>query len=206
MKLEDFNHIDPKNMGSLPWDIKAVLLGSLFAILVGLGYWFLWKPAMEELAQVEKKEVELRKVFLTKKQEAINLPVYRQQMIDVEKTFGELLRQLPDKSQMDKLLTEINQAGLGVGLQFELFRPGAERRAEFYAEKPISIRVVGSYHELGAFAQNIAKLPLIVTLGEMSITPGGGKLGVNATVRTYRYLDASEIPVKKKTRTSKKKK
>jgi type IV pilus assembly protein PilO len=199
MKLDDFNHIDPKNMGSLPWDMKAVLLGVLFIVLVGGGYWFLWKPAIEELDQVASKEAELRNVFLSKKKEAINLPIYRQQMVDIERTFGELLRQLPDKSQMDKLLTEINKAGLEVGLEFDLFKPGPEQPSEFYAEKPISIRVVGSYHELGAFAQQIAKLPLIVTLGEVAIAPIGkdGELGINAIARTFRYLEAGGAPSNK---------
>lgn len=199
MKLEDFNNIDPKNMGSLPWPVKAVLLGAMFIILVAAGYWFMWQPAMEELEQTANKETELRAVFMTKKKEAINLPIYRQQMVDIERTFGALLRQLPDKSQMDGLLTDINQAGLEVGLEFELFRPGQERPADFYAEKPISIRVVGGYHQLGAFAQNIAKLSRIVTLEELTIAPAGGKegsLGVNAVAKTFRYLDSGEATSK----------
>jgi type IV pilus assembly protein PilO len=196
MKLEDFNNIDPKNMGSLPLPVKAVLLGGIFIFLVGAGYWFMWKPSMEELEQVASKETELRGVFMSKKKEAINLPIYKQQMVDIEKTFGTLLRQLPDKSQMDGLLTDINQAGLEVGLEFDLFRPGAEAPAEFYAEKPISIRVVGGYHQLGAFAQNIAKLSRIVTLEELTITPigTGDQLGVNAIAKTFRYLDSGEAP------------
>lgn len=195
MKLEDFNRIDPKNMGSLPVSVKAVLLGAIFVLLVGGGYWFLWKPAMEQLEQIAQKEVELRNIFMTKKKEAVNLAAYRQQMVDIERTFGALLRQLPDKSQMDGLLTDINQSGLEVGLEFELFRPGAERPAEFYAEKPISIRVVGSYHQIGVFAQRISELSRIVTIGEMKIGPVGGKdgaLSVDAVARTFRYLDASE--------------
>lgn len=202
MKLEDFNRIDPKNMGSLPLSVKAVILGAIFVLLVGVGYWFLWKPAMEQLEQVTKKEVELRGIFMTKKKEAINLPIYRQQMVDIEHTFGALLRQLPDKSQMDGLLTDINQSGLEVGLEFELFKPGAERPAEFYAEKPIAIRVVGNYHQIGAFAQRISELSRIVTLSDLSIAPVGGKdpgtLGINAVARTFRYLDASEVQSKAK--------
>lgn len=201
MKLEDFNNIDPKNMGSLPGPVKAVLLSAIFIFLVAAGYWFMWKPSMEELDQVASKEGELRNVFMAKKKEAINLPIYKQQMVDIERTFGALLRQLPDKSQMDGLLTDINQAGLEVGLEFELFRPGQEHPAEFYAEKPIAIRVVGGYHQLGAFAQNIAKLSRIVTLEDMTIAPvAGDKLGVNATAKTFRYLDASETPANKPVR------
>ena len=194
MKLEDFNNIDPKNMGSLPLSVKAVLLSAIFIFLVGAGYWFMWKPSMEELEQVVNKETELRNVFMAKKKEAVNLPIYKQQMVDIERTFGALLRQLPDKSQMDGLLTDINAAGLEVGLEFELFRPGQESPADFYAVKPIAIRVIGGYHQLGAFAQNIAKLSRIVTLEDLTISPvgGGDKLGVNATAKTFRYLDSGE--------------
>lgn len=193
MKLEDFNNIDPKNMGTLPLYVKAVLLGGIFIFLVAAGYWFMWKPAMEELEQVVNKETELRGVFMAKKKEAVNLPIYKQQMVEIERTFGTLLRQLPDKSQMDGLLTDINEAGLAVGLEFELFRPGQESPADFYAVKPISIRVVGGYHQLGAFAENIGKLSRIVTLEELTITPlGVDKLGVNATAKTFRYLDSGE--------------
>ena len=193
MKLEDFNNIDPKNMGILPLPVKAVILTFLFLLLVAAGYWFMWKPAMEELEIVRNKEAELRNVFMTKKKEAINLPIYKQQMVDIEKTFGALLRQLPDKSQMDGLLTDINEAGLEVGLEFELFRPGAEAPAEFYAEKPISIRVLGTYHQLGAFAQNIGELSRIVTLEELTIAPvAGDKLGINAVAKTFRYLESGD--------------
>jgi type IV pilus assembly protein PilO len=196
MKLEDFNNIDPKNMGSLPLPVKAVLLGGIFIFLVAAGYWFMWKPSMEELDQIVNKETELRGVFMSKKKEAVNLPAYKQQMVDIEKTFGALLRQLPNKSQMDGLLTDINQAGLEVGLEFDLFRPGPENPADFYAERPISIRVVGGYHQLGAFAQNIAKLSRIVTLEELTIAPigTGDQLGVNAIAKTFRYLDSGETP------------
>lgn len=200
LRLEDFNQLDLKSMGSAPLGVKVILLSAIFLLLVGAGYWFLWKPALEELEMAENRELELRNVFLTKKKEAINLPIYRQQMVDIEKTFGTLLRQLPDKTQMDALLNDINQAGLQVGLEFQLFKPEAERPAEFYAERPISVRVTGTYHQLGAFAQNISRLPRIVTLNDMSITPAGGNDGalvINAVVaRTYRYLDASETPVK----------
>jgi type IV pilus assembly protein PilO len=194
MKLEDFNNIDPKNMGSLPLPVKAVILGFIFLFLIGAGYWFMWKPSMEELEGVRNKETELRSVFMAKKKEAINLPIYKQQMVDIEKTFGALLRQLPDKSQIDGLLTDINEAGLEVGLEFELFKPGTEAPAEFYAEKPISIRVLGTYHQLGAFAQNIGELSRIVTLENLSIVPiaGSDKLGVDAVAKTFRYLDSGE--------------
>lgn len=202
MKLEDFNQIDFKNAGSLPLPVKAVLLSVLLLILVAGGYWFLWSPALEELDQAKAKEAELKEIFLTKKREAINLDAYKQQMVDIEKTFGALLRQLPDKSQMDGLLTDINQAGLERGLEFELFKPGAETLADFYAEMPITIKVTGSYHDLGAFATDISKLSRIVTLNDLAIAPAGkdgkdSKLVIDAIAKTYRYLDASEVASKK---------
>ena len=207
MNLEDFNRIDPKNLGSLPAAVKAVLLGVVLLVMVAAGYWFLWQPALDELGQAKAREAQLREVFLGKKREAVNLPAYRQQMVDIERTFGALLRQLPNKSQMDGLLTDINQVGLERGLEFELFKPGQEKAAEFYAEMPISIRVTGGYFELGAFAVGISRLSRIVTLNDMKIMPmaggkdgkGGkeGQLMVEAVAKTYRYLDASEAAPKK---------
>jgi len=202
MKLEDFNNIDFKNAGNLPWPVKGVMLAVLFIVLIGAGYWFLWSPALDELDQAKSKELELRNVFLDKKSQAINLDAYKQQMIDVEKTFGALLRQLPDKSQMDGLLTDINQAGLTRGLDFELFKPNPEVISEFYAEMPITIKVIGSYNDLGAFATEISKLSRIVTINDISISPANkeakdSRLAMEATARTYRYLDAGEVAAKK---------
>jgi type IV pilus assembly protein PilO len=204
--LEDFNRIDPNNMGSLPAAVKAVLLFLLLILLIGGGYWFMWSPELEELDTSIHKESELREVYVKKKREAVNLPAYQQQMIDIERIFGGLLKQLPDKSQMDALITDINQAGLERGLEFELFKPGVERPADFYAEMPITIRVVGSYHDLGAFATDISKLSRIVTLNEISITPMVGskdpkeaRLTMDAVAKTFRYLDSNELAAKKKT-------
>ena len=202
MKLDDFNNIDFKNAGSLPMPVKLVLLGFLFLILLGLGYWFLWSPAIDEFNQAKAKEVELRQVFLTKKAQAIKVEAYKQQMIDIEKTFGALLKQLPDKSQMDGLLTDINQAGLGRGLEFDLFKPGQESVADFYAEMPIQIKIKGNYHDIGAFATDISKLSRIVTLNDMVIAPlnkdsKDSILTLDAVAKTYRYLDSSEVATKK---------
>jgi type IV pilus assembly protein PilO len=203
MKLEDFNSIDFNNAGSLPWPVKGVLLGTLLVLLVGAGYWFMWSPALEELEVAKQKEVELREVFLNKKRQAINLDAYKQQMVDIEKTFGALLRQLPDKSKMDGLLTDINQAGLERGLDFELFKPGQESIRDFYAEMPISIKVTGTYHDLGAFATDISRLSRIVTLEDLAISANAkdgkeARLVMDAVAKTYRYLDASEAASKKK--------
>ncbi len=202
MKLEDFNDIDFKNAGSLPMPVKLVLLGVLAIVLIGIGYWFLWNPQIDELNQAKAKEQELRQTFLTKKAQAIKVDAYKQQMIDIEKTFGALLKQLPDKSQMDGLLTDINQAGLGRGLEFDLFKPGQETVADFYAEMPIQIKIKGNYHDIGAFATDISKLSRIVTLNDLNIAPlnkdvKDSVLTLEATAKTYRYLDSSEIAAKK---------
>ena len=211
MKLDDFNNIDFKNAGSLPMPVKLVLLSFLFLILLGLGYWFMWSPAIDEFDQAKAKEIELRQVFLTKKAQAVKIEAYKQQMIDIEKTFGALLKQLPDKSQMDGLLTDINQAGLGRGLEFELFKPGQESVADFYAEMPIQIKIKGNYHDIGAFAMDISKLSRIVTLNDMSIAPMNNDskntmLTMDAVAKTYRYLDSSEVATKKATEMKDKKK
>ena len=202
MKLDDFNNIDFKNAGSLPMPVKLVLLGIVAIILIGLGYWFLWSPEIDELDQAKAKEQELRQTFLAKKAQAVKVDAYKQQMIDIEKTFGALLKQLPDKSQMDGLLTDINQAGLGRGLEFDLFKPGQETMADFYAEMPIQIKIRGSYHDVGAFATDISKLSRIVTLNDLNILPlnkdvKDSVLTMEATAKTYRYLDSSEIAAKK---------
>lgn len=207
MKLDDFNNIDINNAGSLPVPVKMVLLTGIFMVLVGLGYYFLLSPELEALDTEKTKELELRKVFLDKKSQAINLDAYKAQMVEIEKTFGALLKQLPDKSQIDGLLTDINQAGLSRGLEFELFKPGQESQAEFYAEMPIAIKVLGTYHDLGAFATDISKLSRIVTLGDISVTnqskdakPSAtdAVLVMEAAAKTYRYLDADEVAAKRK--------
>ena len=211
MKLADFNNIDFKNAGSLPVPVKVVLLLVLLTILVGAGYWFFWKPALEQLEVSRNKEMQLRKVFLDKKKQAINLDAYRKQLEEVDRTFGEMLKQLPDKSQMAALLTDINQVGLARGLEFELFKPGKEVVGDFYAELPIQIKVLGNYHDLGGFAEDISRLPRIVTLNDVVITKVSAAkksrsgpvsedksaLLLEAVAKTYRYLDAEEIASKK---------
>ena len=202
MKLDDFSNIDFKNLGSLAMPVKLVLLSLIFLVLLGLGYWFLWSDQMAGIDQAKAKEQELRKVFLDKKAQAVKVEAYKQQMVDIEKTFGALLKQLPDKSQMDGLLTDINQAGLGRGLEFDLFKPGQETVADFYAEMPIQIKIRGNYHDIGAFATDISKLSRIVTLNDLTIAPIGkdskdSMLSLDATAKTYRYLDSSELAAKK---------
>jgi len=219
MKLEDFNNIDINNAGNLPAPVKAVLLGMVFFVLLALGYYLVLSPTLETLDTEKAKEEELRKVYFEKKSQAINLEAYQAQMVEIEKTFGALLKQLPDRSQIDGLLTDINQAGLARGLEFELFKPGQETQAEFYAEMPISIKVTGAYHDLGTFATDISKLSRIVTLGEVFVTnkdaankskdvkakpnSSDSTLVMEAVAKTYRYLDAAEIAEKRKAESEK---
>ncbi len=211
MKLADFTNIDFKNTGSLPSPVKVVLFLVLLTILVAAGYWFFWKPALEQLEVSRNKEAQLRKVFLDKKKQAINLEAYRKQLEEVDRTFGEMLKQLPDKSQMAALLTDINQVGLARGLEFELFKPGKEVVGDFYAELQIQLKVLGNYHDLGGFAEDISRLPRIVTLNDVVITKVSAAkksrsgpvsedksaLMLEAVAKTYRYLDAEEVARKK---------
>lgn len=194
-------YLDPKRIGSAPILVKLGVLLVVLAIIVGASYWFDWQDQIEKINSETRKEEGLRKTFLTKKSEAINLPAYQKQLEDIEKQFGALLKQLPGKSEMDALLTDINQAGLGRGLQFELFKPaGGETRRDFYAELPITIRITGNYHDIGAFASDISKLSRIVTLENIALAPAGksGGLALDATAKTFRYLDEDEIALQRK--------
>lgn len=200
MTLDDFRHLDPKKIGS--WPVLPKLSALLLALLliVGAGYWFDWQNQIEQINTEKKKEEQLRNTFLDKKKQAVNLSAYVKQKEDIEKQFGALLKQLPGKSEMDALLTDINQAGLGRGLQFELFKPAQQEiRRDFYAELPITIRVSGNYHDIGAFASDIGKLSRIVTLNDIGLSGKGGTLTMDATAKTFRYLDESEIAQQRKT-------
>ncbi len=201
MNLDDFRRLDPKRIGSWPALPKLLVLGAVLVAAVGAGYWFDWQNQLADIEAAQKKEAELRNTFIEKKKVAIDLEAYRQQLTDIEKSFGALLRQLPGKSEMDALLTDINQAGLGRGLQFELFKPAAtETMADFYAELPINIRITGGYHDIGAFASDVAKLSRIVLLNDVALTPGkDGGLAMDAVAKTYRYLDEDEISKQRKT-------
>jgi type IV pilus assembly protein PilO len=198
MTLDELRRLDPNKIGSWPVLPKLlVLLGVLLAIL-GAAYWFVWKDQIDQNDAERAKTEQLKTTFLDKKKVAIDLPAYRKQLDDIEKQFGALLKQLPGKSEMDALLTDINQAGLGRGLQFELFKPAAaETVKDFYAELPITIRITGNYHDIGAFAGDIGKLSRIVTLNDISIS-GQNTLAMDATAMTYRYLDEAEVAEKRR--------
>jgi len=208
MTLNDLRRLDPKKIGSWPILPKLGVLFITLVLIIFAGYWFDWKAQIEQIDQEKLKEEGLRKTFLTKKSEAINLPAYQKQLEDIEKQFGALLKQLPGKSEMDALLIDINQAGLGRGLQFELFKPAAqETRRDFYAELPITIKVSGNYHDIGAFASDIGKLSRIVTLENIALGAAGkgGVLALDATAKTFRYLDDEELAQQRRTAAATKK-
>lgn len=198
--LNDFKYLNPNDPGAWPLIPKIATLFGLFLVIVAAGWWFLWSDQLIELETKEHEEQTLKQQYLDKKRQAVNLDLYTQQLAEIDRSFGALLKQLPNKSEIEALLIEVNQAGLGRGLQFELFRPGSEQIKDFYAELPIAVKINGSYHDFGAFAADIAKLPRIVTLNNISITPvkDGGVLSLDATTKTFRYLDEEEIAKQKK--------
>ena len=200
MTLDELRRLDPKKIGSWPVGPKVGVLVLTVALILGAGYWFDWAGQMEQIDAEKAKEDQLKTTFIEKKKEALNLPAYRKQLEDIEKQFGALLKQLPGKAEMDALLTDINQAGLGRGLQFELFKPAAqETLREFYAELPISIRITGTYHDIGAFASDIGKLSRIVTLNDIVLTTAkDGSLVMDAVAKTFRYLDDEEVAAQRK--------
>lgn len=196
--LDDFRHLNPNDPGAWPLVPKITILVGLFFALLLAGWWFVWSDQLNTLETRENEELTLKDQFLLKKRQAVNLDLYTQQLAEIDRSFGALLKQLPNKSEVEALLIEVNQAGLGRGLQFDLFRPGTEVAKDFYAELPVTVKINGSYHDIGAFAADIAKLPRIVTLNGISVTPlKGGDLTLDATVKTFRYLDESEIAQQK---------
>jgi type IV pilus assembly protein PilO len=199
MTFDDLRRLNPRDIGSWPVLPKLGALFLLLLLLVFAGYWFDWQNQLDELTRDRAKEQELRTAFLDKKKQAVNLEAYRKQLAEIEESFGEMLKQLPNKSEMEALLTDINQAGLGRGLQFELFRPAqAETRSEFYAELPITIKLAGNYHDIGAFASDISQLSRIVTLNDIALTTSKTGLTLDATAKTFRYLDDSEVAAQRK--------
>jgi len=198
--LEDFKHLDPKDPGTWPLLPKLVALLALLVAVPVAGYFADWQGQLEELEVGQLQEEKLKQEYLQKKTQAVNLDLHRQQLREIDTQFGALLKQLPNRSQMDALLVDINQAGLGRGLQFELFKPaGAEIQREFYAELPIQVRVTGNYHDMGAFASDIGQLSRIVTLNDVSLVAGrDGNLILDATARTFRYLDEEEVAAQRK--------
>jgi type IV pilus assembly protein PilO len=199
MTLDDIRRLNIREAGNWPLLPRVVVLGAILVVIVALGAFFDWKDQYDALDAARQDEVKLREQYTSKKGKAVNFDLYVQQLKEIELSFGALLKQLPNKAEMDALLTDINQAGLGRGLQFELFKPAAqERMADFYAELPINIRITGSYHDMGAFASDVAQLPRIVTLNDVAINNDKGSLSMEAQAKTFRYLDEEELATQRR--------
>jgi len=199
MNLDDLRRLNFRDVGNWPLLPKTLALAGIFLAILAAGAILDWKDQYDTLDRVKSEEANLKEQYASKKAKAINYQLYVQQLQEIEQSFGALLKQLPNKAEMDALLTDINQAGLGRGLQFELFRPAStERAADFYAELPISIRIPGNYHDMGAFASDVAQLPRIVTLNDVAVQNDKGVLTMDAVAKTFRYLDEEEVAKQKK--------
>jgi type IV pilus assembly protein PilO len=200
--LDDIRSLDPNDPGRWPLPVRAGTVALCFVVLSAvLFYFFVWSDQKPRLDQSTAEEQDLRNVFKTKHSKAVNLAVYQQQLADIERSFGALLRQLPGKTEVPNLLVDISQVGVGAGLEEKLFQPSAEVKKDFYAELPIKIKLSGSYHQMGEFVSGIAALPRIVTLGELTIKPDTKDaydvLSFELTAKTYRYLDDAEVAAEK---------
>ena len=204
--IDDIRTLDTKQPGNWPWPIKAAALVILFVALQIGAYFLFWQGQMDAIEKGRADVAKQKEVFLEKKKLAVNLDAYKQQRAEIEQSFGALLKQLPNKSEMDALLIDINQAGLGRGLAFELFKPAEkENFTEFYAELPVNIKVTGQYHDLGAFASDVAKMPRIVLLTDLKLDPPkDGVLTMEAVAKTYRYLDEEEVAKQRQSTKAKK--
>lgn len=193
MNLSELNDLDLSNVANWPLPARVVMVAMIFATVLGLGYWFDIKDQGIHLETVERKEIELRQTFEVKAKKAANLVAYEQQLEEIKESFGAMLRQLPNKTEVAELLVDISQTGLASGLEFELFKPQNEIPKEFYAELPISIKVKGDYHEFGNFVSGVAALPRIVTVHDVNIAQDkNGELAMDILAKTYRYLDEEE--------------
>jgi len=195
----DFKTLDPKDPGLWPLLPKIIILVGAFIALIAAGAWFGWNDQIEQLEGKQQEQEKLKEEWLGKKKQAINLDAHRKQLAEIDQKFGALLKQLPNKTEMESLLIDINQAGLGRGLNFEMFKPGGESRRDFYAELPIQLKLTGTYHDLGAFAGDIAKLSRIVTLNDVNLVPAkDGVMTLDVTAKTFRYLDDQELAAARK--------
>ena len=211
MRLDELRNIDFRRIGNLTLGAKAALLLFVFLLMVVGGWWFQWSEQLDQIEHEQRQEMTLRDTYRDKKRMAVNLDAWRRRLVEIQQGFGALLRQLPNRSEMDALLNDINQAGLGRGLQFDLFKPAAqETLADFYAELPVTLKINGHFHDIAAFASDLSRLPRIVLLQDMNITvvprpaeKGAGPakdvtLTMEGTARTYRYLDEQELAQQQK--------
>jgi type IV pilus assembly protein PilO len=194
MNLDDLRSLNFREVGNWPLLPKVAILTGIVVVIVALGALLDWKDQWESLDTARSEENKLKDQYSQKKAKAINFDLYVQQLKEVELSFGALVKQLPNRAEIDALLTDINQAGLGRGLTFELFKPATqEKMADFYAELPINIKITGNYHDMGAFASDVAQLPRIVTLNDVAIANDKGTLTLEAVAKTFRYLDEEEV-------------
>ena len=208
MTFDELKQLDPRDPGRWPLPVRLGAIALFFVVLsILLLYFLVWSSNKDEMAQKEQQEQSLREEFRTKHAKAVNLDLYKQQLADIQKSFGAMLRQLPDKTQMDGLLIDISQTGNGVGLQQQKFQPLPEQGKDFYAERPIQIRLTGTYHQMGEFVSGIAALPRIVTLHNVEIKQVGkdsyDQLQMDVTAKTYRYLDEGEVAAAESARKAK---
>jgi type IV pilus assembly protein PilO len=194
--LDQLRSLDPRDPGRWPLAVRAFFVALVFAVFAGVAWYMLvWNEDRPVLQKAEADETDLRSQFESKQQRAANLDAYKTQLAEMERSFGAMLRQLPGKTEVPNLLVDISQSGLAAGLQEKLFQPGSEKSNGFYAELPIKIKLVGSYHQFGAFVSGIAALPRIVTLHDIQITPVSDKGGsydnltMDVTAKTYRYIE-----------------
>ena len=210
--IEELRTLDPRDPGRWPLLVRGLFVVLIFVVCAGFAWYLLvWNEDRPALAKAEADEQDLRSQFENKQQRAANLDAYKAQLAEMERSFGAMLRQLPGKTEVPNLLVDISQTGLAAGLSEKLFQPGAEKGNGFYAELPIKIRLVGTYHQFGAFVSGIAALPRIVTLHDIQIAPVDAKSGgydnltMDVTAKTYRYIEdegGGKAPAKKKTTTT----
>ena len=200
----DLNNLDLSNIGSWPVAVKGAIIAVIAVGVLALGYFVDIQAEQENLDRITNEEKRLKEDFELKQAKAANLDAYKAQMVEMEDSFGAMIRQLPSKTEVEDLLVDISQTGLASGIEFQLFKPLAEKHIEFYAELPITLKMTGSYHQFGEFVSGIAALPRIVTLENISIVGGKGKKGneltMDVTAKTYRYLDESEVSGKRSAR------
>jgi len=203
---DDFKRTNWKDPGTWSFAPKLLVLLAVLVAIPAAGFVGIWQDQLDEIEKGKGQEATLKKDYLAKKTQAINLDLHKQQLREIDTQFGALLKQLPNKAQMDALLVDINQAGLSRGLQFELFRPApSETAREFYAELPITLKLTGNYHDMGAFAADVGQLPRIVTLNDVALgADKGGNLTMDVTARTFRYLDEGELAAQRKAAAAKK--
>ena len=202
--LNDLRDLDFNDIGSAPLSVRYVILTVLLCVILAIGYFLLVKNKVEQLKVLEQQELTLRSEFEYKQQKAANLEAYEAQLAEMQELLETMFRQLPGKTEMDKLLVDISQAALGAGIDVQLFQPNAETAHDFYAERPISVRMLGDYHQFGKFVSDVASLPrvVILTMHDISLRPandkdvggrsGDGRLLLDGTVKTYRYIDEDE--------------